>query len=537
MVNKRKREEKGEFKVDGRCIVKDEVNGSEIDILSDSVVNNLFLKHTKEFRDAFEAKTPFCLHGPASRINKLKKVLFDLDVETYVSNTASDSIHVWTSASMSTSLSSMRSFTVDDAGEAAQHYADGKSLYCRAPPQIETLLVQALIKELKLGPTFPVNDRFVRGECETFISRKGHKTSRHTDFQENITIQLSGEKRWRFLGTHQSHPIRACTPHFNEFTSGRDVAEMQVKTALLADRNFTDHVKASLTGKEHSEVILKAGSVLYHPRGVWHEVECTSDSIAINVSLIAPSKAEILTTLLQQVLWKDKRWREPVRFGSGQGLDDMLLQNARETMSKLSREMISPFFCSNTSESMSQPKVINFDDENEEVEDEEEEEEEEEGEGDPNQISNTDLEIECTDEDEEIELEIEQCPRIANISTDTFENRKYHANPLCEIFTSDDVAAVGSKAVYAPLSDDDADWVGEEAAVRHRRGFAIIVHTGFGNDTVESLSRHTFWIDESDEALKTDWDRFYSDWKNDKYAGQDYDKRILVAMTSVGALY
>jgi hypothetical protein len=34
----------------------------------------------------------------------------------------------------------------------------------------------------------------VRGEIETFVSRKGHLTNWHFDYMENFTYQLAGKK-------------------------------------------------------------------------------------------------------------------------------------------------------------------------------------------------------------------------------------------------------------------------------------------------------------------------------------------------------
>jgi len=39
--------------------------------------------------------------------------------------------------------------------------------------------------------------------------------------QENITLQISGVKRWRFRRADVRHPLTAFTPHFKARTSGR----------------------------------------------------------------------------------------------------------------------------------------------------------------------------------------------------------------------------------------------------------------------------------------------------------------------------
>ncbi len=59
---------------------------------------------------------------------------------------------------------------------------------------------------LNFGGYFPTGE--IKGEIETFVSKKGHLTDWHFDFQENFTIQLSGTKRWKVMRSGITHPIR-----------------------------------------------------------------------------------------------------------------------------------------------------------------------------------------------------------------------------------------------------------------------------------------------------------------------------------------
>jgi len=83
-----------------------------------------------------------------------------------------------------------------DSSEALEHYKRGNSLYCRAPAALEHVTIKPLLSELGFGISPFANsssDRHSRGEIETFFSRAGHVTDTHTDFQENFTVQLTGE--------------------------------------------------------------------------------------------------------------------------------------------------------------------------------------------------------------------------------------------------------------------------------------------------------------------------------------------------------
>ena len=53
------------------------------------------------------------------------------------------------------------------------------------------------------------------GEIEVFVARKGHLTSWHTDFQENFTIQIKGQKRWRLkVQSGMQAPVTGFSPHY-----------------------------------------------------------------------------------------------------------------------------------------------------------------------------------------------------------------------------------------------------------------------------------------------------------------------------------
>eukprot|EP00392_Amoebophrya_sp_AT5.2_P014685 g14846.t1 len=54
-----------------------------------------------------------------------------------------------------------------------------------------------------------------RSEIETFVSKKGHITDWHTDFQENFTVQLQGVKRWYIKRGELTEPILGMTPHYD----------------------------------------------------------------------------------------------------------------------------------------------------------------------------------------------------------------------------------------------------------------------------------------------------------------------------------
>ena len=53
-------------------------------------------------------------------------------------------------------------------------------------------------------------------------------------------------------------------------------------------------------------VSVEAGDVLYHPAGCWHQVECSEDSLSINISLFPLTWADLVTCALQHRLWRQE---------------------------------------------------------------------------------------------------------------------------------------------------------------------------------------------------------------------------------------
>ena len=565
----------------------------EIDVRSDDFLSNLFGEHLESFRASFTDKYPLVVHGNPSRVNGIKKLLYDLDVNKYCENTSSERIHVWFPPNED---GSMKSIQIDDPEEATRQYENGLSLYCRAPGFLEKRIIPKLLRELGLGPNDAGNDRFGRGEIETFFSRKGHTTSQHTDFQENITIQLTGTKEWAFNSSPVAYPTRGCTPHFNE-RSGRDVAEAQLKSFKLANEDWGASVSATRATGGESSIVLKPGDILYHPAGVWHEVKCTEDSIAINISLMASSRAEVFCSALQQVLMMDHAWREPMSIGSRTGLlPSSLIHDASRLCGTFQESMFDHAFISpDLHTSRGNGGDSDSDDEEEEEEedggDDEDEEEEEEGEGNGDDFYDDEDEDE-EDEDEGVELCLDSTDVI--VPDDFKVAAVYRINPIVTTVTSVELLSVGCRARFAPLWPDMGDSSEEEEEeepclipiqkekdVRDSKnkngnkageseieieiemeadkdldmtgsseGFAVVFHSGYGNDTLESICRRVIFIP---WALKDAWDsldlamKSSSSVSQNRYASllaeknvltttSNHDIRLIYILVKLGAL-
>ncbi|RHY89979.1 hypothetical protein DYB35_004561 [Aphanomyces astaci] len=177
-------------------------------------------------------------------------------------------------------------------------------------------LIPALAKDLGMGFTATSVHGETQGEIELFCAKQGHVTDwfsdsiacvrRHFDFMENFTVQVAGTKTWKLQPGNVAYPVRGCTPHYKT----QEVVEQQLKVHRLADPSFQYHP----TFDNVSEVTLSPGSVLYFPAGMWHRVECTEDSISMNLSMFPTPHADVVVDALRQVLLQSDKWRRGVSY-------------------------------------------------------------------------------------------------------------------------------------------------------------------------------------------------------------------------------
>lgn len=452
--------------------------------------------------------------------SKVREILHNLNVPSLLSETSSESIQVWmrdhTSSSSSSSSQSklekkIQSIRVSDPRDAEKLFNAGHSLYCRAPKEFEDLVIPRLLDELGLGPLHSGNDRYRRGEVEVFFSKKGHVTDFHTDFQENFTVHLTGKKKWSFSTSTAAAPIRGCTPHFDA-SEYPEVAEQQLKCMRLIDPNFQgDQFKQSSSKHpqfdKDDSVVLNPGDVMYHPAGIWHRVECLEDSIAINLSLISTSHADLVVSHLSQLLLQNKLFRSPVRTNSEENIDlsisivDSLLTSISDlTKSISSRDILSYPILNKDINNDEKLRGLSSDtkEEDEEVEEEDEDEDEDEdGEDEDNDDDEEEEEDEEVEEEEEEEEEsLDNIVHISDIllgrSVD-FDTKLFRFNPFSIVLKTDDLNLIGGYKHKLAITDDNMSEGGggnkHLSKVPVTKNTVWIVHNGFGNETLESSSR------------------------------------------------
>ena len=307
--------------------------------------------------DAFRQRAVATVAPPGSaalgpRTAAAAAALCGLDLEAMLSETASERLFVWM-RSEAKADERVASFEVDEPRAAMICHDAGGSLYFRSPEAMVNPWVGRLSAELGLNfgavysqPAAGPGALPQKGEIEVFATRAGHTTDWHTDFMENFTLQLKGRKRWRIAQSGLEAPIRGYTPHYKSV----DNLAQQLKVHRMQQPSFPAPVPwdASASGDDGTDVVeLGPGDFLYHPAGIWHRVECTEDSLSMNISLLGLSWADHIADAARHAMWRHAPMRAPVvvrpsTYGKARADAEQRLAAARRQLDGLRGEDIMP---------------------------------------------------------------------------------------------------------------------------------------------------------------------------------------------------
>ena len=135
-----------------------------------------------------------------------------------------------------------------------------------------------------------------------FVNAPGSGLSVHCDRQEQIAIHVRGPKSFRVK------------PHESRYPKMQHVPGHTAPPEWLAQSD--DLLTLSHFGDDAEHIDLRPGSVLYTPRGLYHET-MAGDAIAMTVVLAFPNPtpAELLSSYLERTLLQSEEWRRPLDRG------------------------------------------------------------------------------------------------------------------------------------------------------------------------------------------------------------------------------
>jgi 50S ribosomal protein L16 3-hydroxylase len=230
---------------------------------------------------------PMVAHGPLARFGELGALPQLADLPLLLS-THKDLIRV----ALADKRDEHSSVEVDGEKAAALH-GDGLALILNA---VERFLppVQTWLEGLRVELGLP---RKCDPRSIIYASPPGSGNSPHFDANANFVVQIRGLKRWRVA------PNR----HVVNPTDRWAMNEGGLSEEL---EGYVDGPLPAQMPDDATTYELVAGSVLFVPRGFWHETESDEDSLALNFTFGQPTWADVVLGALRIGLLEDPQWRE-----------------------------------------------------------------------------------------------------------------------------------------------------------------------------------------------------------------------------------
>jgi 50S ribosomal protein L16 3-hydroxylase len=181
--------------------------------------------------------------------------------------------------------------TAQVSPRAARHLlAGGLTVYLRDAEPLQPLT--AAIADALLVPVENIG-------CSVFCNQPGATTEMHFDGVDTITVQISGSKTWRIArNDHAPNPTSTWIP--GEVAPSVELAQyarMPMPTAMPDDvSTFT----------------LVPGSMLYIPRGYWHETESEEASVSLHAHYLTTPWLELVLDTLRARLLREASMRTSV---------------------------------------------------------------------------------------------------------------------------------------------------------------------------------------------------------------------------------
>lgn len=156
------------------------------------------------------------------------------------------------------------------------------------------------------------------GRCLIYATPDGGGTAPHFDQNINFVFQVHGTKRWTLApNRHVAHPL--CRHTIGQPTE----PELATYMESPMPTSMPDDARA---------IELKPGSLLFVPRGYWHETVAEGEALALNFTLTAPTWLDLFTAALRGRLALSPAWRETAdgvsdparRAAAARRLDDLL---------------------------------------------------------------------------------------------------------------------------------------------------------------------------------------------------------------------
>jgi 50S ribosomal protein L16 3-hydroxylase len=136
--------------------------------------------------------------------------------------------------------------------------------------------------------------------ANAYVSAAGNGLMQHFDGHEVIVLQLYGRKIWRFARNSRAiHPIV-------NYVAGDPVPDSPEFRGCVQPFGVGE-----LQSQKVVELEMSPGTILFLPRGYWHETTALDDCVSVTLGVYTPSWREIVVGALNDLMGELDQWRRP----------------------------------------------------------------------------------------------------------------------------------------------------------------------------------------------------------------------------------
>ncbi|HXH31515.1 MAG TPA: cupin domain-containing protein [Bacteriovoracaceae bacterium] len=270
----------------------------------------LISPHTlNTFLELYSTNTPLLVKHPAASLRALRELPFLASLPDLLSS--------WphTIQAHLPDLRDEASSVDTTARDARKLFENGMGLLFNEVHTVSPVLCEWL-EEIKqdLGVSALTYSR-----CMVYATPDGRGTAPHFDQNINFVLQLQGTKTWKVAPNSQV--LNPMSRH----TMGQP-----------ADPELSGYLEAPLPSElpeTASSYELTPGSLLFVPRGCWHQTLASGEALSLNFTFSAPTWIDLFTAAIRSRLALSPQWRQtadgvssPERRPAAQTQFDSLLQ-------------------------------------------------------------------------------------------------------------------------------------------------------------------------------------------------------------------
>jgi len=261
---------------------------------------------TAEFFASLETDEPLVVHGLDASIRALTQLPFLRSLEAMLGSWPNSvQVHLPDVADEASAIEAT-------PADARKLFNNGMGLLFNDVHAISPVLgewLPAIRRDLGLSA-------LTQGRCLVYATPGGKGTAPHFDQNVNFVLQLHGTKEWRLAPNE--HVEKPMTRHTMGLPADPEL-ETYFKNAPLPDE-MPDDARS---------IVLRPGSLLFVPRGVWHATTAESDALSLNFTYTAPTWIDLLMAALRSRLAVASEWRETAFPAAGERFE-MLLRDLAE---------------------------------------------------------------------------------------------------------------------------------------------------------------------------------------------------------------